>query len=276
MTAGSPSVTVRSPGVPSFGVVTPLLMARDVVGVAKRNLLRTVRTPQLLLFAVVQPVLLLLMLRYIFAGAVRMSVGSYVDFVVPAIFIEAMLVGAMTSAIGIAEDLKSGMIDRLRSLPMARSAVLAGRSLSDLVRSTAGLAIMIPIGLAVGFRFHSDTGRILLGLAVVIAFGYALCWLNAAIGVLTKDPETATNAGTLPTFLLLFASNAIVPASDLPGWLQAFARNQPLSVTVTAVRELFEGGAAAHSVWLSLAWSGGIAAVSFAVAFGLYKKAAVK
>jgi ABC transporter DrrB family efflux protein len=268
-------VITDAPAVRTATRPTPLLAARDVIGVARRNLLRTMRTPQLLMFAIIQPVLLLVLLRYIFAGAVRMPVANYVDFVVPAIFIEAVLVGAMTSAIGIAEDLKSGMIDRLRSLPMARSAVLAGRSLTDLVRSTIALAVMIGIGTAVGFRFHSDAGRIVLGVVVVLAFGYALCWMNASIGIMTKDPESATNAGTLPTFVFLFASNAIVPTVDLPSWLQAFARNQPLSVAATAVRLLFEGGAAGHFVWLSLAWSAGIAAVCFAVAYGLYERAAV-
>lgn len=256
--------------------LTPLLGARDVAGVAKRNLLRTMRTPQLLMFAIIQPVLLLVLLRYIFAGAVRMPVGNYVDFVVPAIFIEAVLVGAMTSAIGIAEDLKSGMIDRLRSLPMARSAVLAGRSLTDLVRSTVALAIMIAIGIAIGFHFHSNAGRILLGIVLILAFGYAFCWMNASIGIVTKDPESATDAGTLPTFLFLFASNAIVPTGDLPSWLQPFARNQPLSISATAVRLLFEGGPAGHFVWLSLVWSAGIAAVCFVVAYRLYERMAVK
>lgn len=252
---------------------TILLGARDVVGVAKRNLLRALRTPQVLLFAVVQPVMLLILLRYIFAGAVRMSTGNYVDFVVPAVFIEAVLVGAMTSAIGIAEDLKSGMLDRLRSLPMARSAVLGGRSLSDLVRSILAVGIMIAVGTAVGFRFHSDPARILAGVGLVLAFGYAFCWVNAAIGIMTKDPESATNAGTLPMFLLLFASNAIVPTYTLPGWLQPFARNQPLSVTATAVRRLFEGGAAGHQTWLSLAWSAGIALAFFGLATSLYRRA---
>jgi ABC-2 type transport system permease protein/oleandomycin transport system permease protein len=256
--------------------MTPLLALRDFNGVAKRNLLRTIRTPQLLLFTAIQPIMLLILFRYIFGGAIKVPGGHYVNFVVPAIFLEAVLVGAMTSAIGIAEDLKSGMIDRFRSLPMARSAVLAGRSLTDLIRSVIVLVIMVGLGLAVGFRFHSDAGRILLGMLLVLAFGYSFCWMNAAIGISTKDPESATSAGTGPTFLLLFASNAIVPTETLPGWLQGFARNQPLSVTVSAVRALFEGGPATHFVWLSLAWSAGITVVFFLTSYGLYKSAAAK
>jgi ABC-2 type transport system permease protein/oleandomycin transport system permease protein len=255
--------------------LTPFLALRDISGVAKRTLLRTTRTPQLVLYTI-QPIMLLLLFRYIFGGAIKVPGGDYTDFVVPAIFLVTVLVGAMTSAIGIAEDLKSGMVDRFRSLPMARSAVLAGRSLADLGRSVFSLAIMVGIGIAVGFRFHSDAGRILLGMLLILAFGYSFSWMNAAIGISSKDPESAQNGATGPTFLLLFASNAIVPASTLPGWLQSFARNQPLGVTTSAVRELFEGGAAAHDVWLSLAWSAGITVVFFAIALTLYQRAAAQ
>lgn len=249
----------------------PLLVLRDFAGVAKRNLLRATRTPELLLYAA-QPIMLLIIFRYILGGAIQVPGGDYVDFVVPAILLVAVLVGAMTSAIAMAEDVKSGIVDRLRSLPMARSAVLVGRSLADLIRNLAVLAIMIGAGVAVGFRFSSDPGRILVGILVIMAFGYSFCWINAAIGIAVKDPASATNASTGPTFLLLFASNALVPTSTLPGWLQPFARNQPLSVTVSAVRALFEGGAAAHYAWLSLGWSAGITVVFFLISYGLYQR----
>jgi ABC transporter DrrB family efflux protein len=255
--------------------VTPFLALRDFGGVAKRNLLRSVRTPQLVLYAI-QPIMMLLLFRYIFGGAIKVAGGDYTNFVVPAIFILALTVGAMTSAIGIAEDVKSGMIDRFRSLPMARSAVLTGRSLTDLIRSVISLAVMVGLGLAVGFRFHSDAGRITAGMLLILAFGYAFSWMNTAIGISAKDPESAQNAATGPAFLLLFASNAIVPTATLPGWLQPFARNQPLGVTASAVRELFEGGAAAHDAWISLAWSAGITVVFFLTSYALYQKAAAK
>jgi ABC transporter DrrB family efflux protein len=260
---------------PAAPRLSPVLALRDFVGVAKRNLKRSVRTPQLVLY-MIQPIMMLLLFRYIFGGAIRVPGGDYVDFVVPAIFLITVLVGAMTSAIGIAEDLKSGMIDRFRSLPMARSAVLAGRSLTDLARSVVSLAVMVGLGVAVGFRFHSTAGRIVVAMLLILAFGYAFSWMNAAIGISAKDPESAQNAATGPAFLLLFASNAIVPSTTLPGWLQAFARDQPLGVTTTAVRELLEGGPAASDAWVSLAWSAGITAVFFAIALTLYQRAAAQ
>lgn len=253
--------------------LTPALALRDMAGVAKRNLLRSVRNPGLVMYAV-EPIMLLVLFRYILGGAIHVPGGNYINFVVPAIFVLAVLVGAMTTAIGMAADLQGGLIDRFRSLPMARSAVLSGRSLTDLIRSVVVLAILVAVGTAMGFRFHSDAGRTVLGLALILAFGYAFGWMNAAIGIAVKDPETATNASTAPAFLLMFASNAIVPTSTLPGWLQPFARNQPLSVTVSAVRALFEGGGAAHDAWLSLTWSASIAVAFFLIASQLYQRSA--
>jgi ABC-2 type transport system permease protein/oleandomycin transport system permease protein len=249
------------------------LALRDTAGVAKRNMLRIVRTPLMLIVTAIQPALLLVLFRYVLGGAIEIPGGRYVDFVVPAIFVEAVLIGGMTTSIGLAQDLKSGIIDRFRSLPMARSAVLAGRTVADLSRSVFSLAVMVGLGLLVGFRFHSTVPKILAGMAVILAFGYAFSWMYAAIGLATKDPETAQIAGILPFFVLMFASNAIVPVETMPDWLQGFARNQPLSVTVSAVRALLEGGAAAHWVWQSLAWAAGIFAVFFAVSIWLYRNA---
>jgi ABC transporter DrrB family efflux protein len=251
--------------------MTPRLAIRDTVGIAKRNLLRIVRTPLMLVVTAIQPALLLVLFRYVLGGAIQIPGGSYVDYVVPAIFVEAVLIGGMTTSMGLAQDLKSGIIDRFRSLPMARSAVLAGRTLADLSRSIFSLAIMVGLGLLVGFRFHSTTPRILAGMSLVIAFGYAFSWMYAAIGLATKDPETAQIAGILPFFILMFASNAIVPVATMPGWLQPFARNQPLSITVAAVRAIPEGGPASHWVWQSLAWSAGILVVFVASALRHYR-----
>src|SRR6266702_4483875 len=157
--------------------MTPAIAARDTAGIAKRNLLRTLRTPQMLVIGAIQPAMLLLLFRYVLGGAVKIPGGSYVDYVVPAIFVEAVLIGGMTTSIGLAQDLQSGIIDRFRSLPMARSAVLAGRTLADLSRSVFSLGIMVGLGVLVGFRFHNGVGPILAGMAVIIAFGYAFSWM---------------------------------------------------------------------------------------------------
>jgi ABC transporter DrrB family efflux protein len=249
------------------------LAFRDTAGVARRNLLRIARTPLMLVVSAVQPALLLVLFRYVLGGAIQIPGRSYVDFVVPAVFLEAVLIGGMTTSIGLAQDMQSGIIDRLRSLPMARSAVLAGRTLADLSRSIFSLALMIGLGLLVGFRFHAGWAPITAGIALIIAFGYAFSWMYAAIGLATKDPETAQVAGILPFFVLMFASSAVVPIETMPGWLQGFARNQPFSITVAAVRALFEGGPAWHWVWQALVWCAGILACSFVVSVALYRRA---
>lgn len=259
----SPSVTAPR--------LTPRLAARDIGGVARRNLYRILRTQQGLWMIALQPAIMLLLFRFVVSGAIRIP-GGYTDFVVPAVFLEAMLMVGMSTSIGIAEDLKSGIIDRFRSLPMARSAVLAGRTLADLGRCVLSLAVMTGLGVAVGFRFHASVLPILGGLALIVLFGFAFSWVYATIGLATKDPESASSAAILPMFIFFFISNAIVPVATMPGWLQPFARNQPASATISAIRALFEGGPAAHYVWLSLGWSAGILMAFFAVALTLYRK----
>lgn len=261
------------PGRPS-GLRGPISLGlADTFGVAKRNLLRFSRTPGLVFAGVAQPALLLLLFRYVLAGAVKMRAGSYVDYVIPGVFVEAVLIGGMATSIGLAQDLKGGMIDRFRSLPMARPAVLAGRTLADVARSALSLGVMVALGIAVGFRFDNGPGAVLGGLGLVVAFGYAFSWVYAAIGLATKDPETAQVVGILPFFVLVFVSNAIVPVASMPAWLQAFARNQPLSMVVGAVRALLDGGPVAHLAWLALAWSAAMLAAFFALSLWLYRRA---
>jgi ABC transporter DrrB family efflux protein len=253
--------------------LTPADVVRDMTGIAKRNLLRTIRTPQMLVIGAVQPAIILFLFRYVLGGAIHIPGGSYVDYVVPAVFLEAVLVGGIATSIGLAQDLQSGIIDRFRSLPMARSAVLAGRTLADLSRSLFSLALMIGLGLLVGFRFHNGITSIAAGIGLIFLFGYAISWMYATIGLATKDPETAQTASILPFFILFIGSSAIVPVATMPGWLQPFARNQPFSITVNAVRALFEGQPAAHLVWQSLAWCACILIVFFVVALRLYRNA---
>jgi ABC transporter DrrB family efflux protein len=252
--------------------LTLRLAMRDTAGVAKRNMLRIVRTQQSLWMVALQPAIMLVLLRYVVGGAVRVPGGNYTDYVVPAVFLEAVLMSGMTTSIGVAEDLKSGITDRFRSLPMARSAVLAGRTLADLSRTVLSLAVMVGLGVAVGFRFHAPIPSILAGLAVLVVFGFAFSWVYATIGLATKDPAGASSAAILPLFIFFFVSNAIVPVATMPWWLRSFARDQPGSVTISAIRAFFEGGPAAHYAWGSLAWSAGILFAFFAVSHTLYRK----
>jgi ABC-2 type transport system permease protein/oleandomycin transport system permease protein len=253
--------------------MTLRLAARDVLGVTRRNLLRILRTPQLMFISLVQPTIILLLFRYVLGGAIRVPGGHYVDYVVPGIFLETVLIGGMTTALALAQDLQSGMIDRFRSLPMARPAFLAGRTLADGARSIVALLVIVGLGVLVGFRFHTGVGSCLAGIAVVIMFGYAFTWMYAAIGLLVKDPQTAQMAAILPMFVLFFASSALVPVATMPGWLQTFARDQPTSVTIEAVRALFEGGPVYHYLWQAIAWSALILASFLALSLRLYRNA---
>jgi ABC-2 type transport system permease protein/oleandomycin transport system permease protein len=174
--------------------------------------------------------------------------------------------------VGLAEDLKSGIIDRFRSLPMARSAVLAGRTVADLTRNLLVVAVMIGVGMLVGFRFHGSIIGDVVGIGLVLLFGYTFSWVFAAIGLAVKDPETAQVAGFIPLFPFVFASSAFVPITSMPGWLQAFANVQPVSVTITAVRHLLEGGPVFHYLWQSLAWTAGILLVGVPLAVSRYRR----
>ena len=204
--------------------ITLRLAVRDMKGITKRNLLRIIRTPQLLFMTLVQPTIILLLFRYVLGGAIHVPGVDYVNYVVPGIFLEAVLIGGMTTALALATDLQAGMIDRFRSLPMARSAFLAGRTVADLCRAVLALAFIICLGLLVGFRFHNSLGACLAGIALIIGFGYAFTWVYAAIGLAVKDPQTAQMTSILPMFILFFASSALVPVATMPGWLQPIRR----------------------------------------------------
>lgn len=253
--------------------ITMGIALRDTAGMAKRNLLRIFRTPQLVVFSSVQPVLFVLLFRYVFGGAIHAPGTDYVDYLLPGIFVQTALFGGASTSVGLAEDLKGGVIDRFRSLPMARSAVLAGRTIADLVRNIFVLTLMVAVGVLVGFRFHGGVVPDIGGLALVLGFGYAFSWVFATIGLSVKDPETAQVAGFLPIFPLTFASSAFVPVRSMPGWLQAFANVQPVSVTVNAVRALVTGGAVEHWLWQSLVWTLVILVVFVFLAVRSYRNA---
>lgn len=257
---------------------------KDTLVITRRNLLRNIRLPQLILFATVQPVMFLLLFNYVFGGAIGGSIpaaaaGKYINWLVPGLLIQVAAFGAGQTAIGLTEDLNKGVIDRFRSLPMARSAVLAGRTISDLIRNGFVIGLMLVVGFLIGFRWQTNALGMLGGLLVAMAFAYALSWVMATIGLAVKNPEATQTAIFLPVFPLVFASSVFVPTQTMPAWLRAFAENQPITVTVNALRGLMLGGDALQpgktvlgSVLLSLAWTAGILAVFAPLAVRQYRR----
>jgi len=265
---------------PRHSLVWPI---RDALAVAWRNLRALPRIPQYLVFSTIQPVIFVLMFRYVFGGAIKVP-GSipYVDYLIPGIFVQVVVFGSMGTAIGLATDMQSGLLERFRSLPMARSALLAGRTLADTVRNVFVVILMAVVGFGVGFRFHGGWLAFLAGCGVVLLFGYALSWVFASVGLAVGDPETAQAAGFPILAPLVFASSAFVPVINMPGWLQAFANNQPVSLTASAIRGLFLGPhlqnfisteSTTALVLKSVAWAAGIVLVFGPLAVRRYRKA---
>jgi ABC-2 type transport system permease protein/oleandomycin transport system permease protein len=215
-----------------------------------------------------------LIFRYVFGGAIPAPPGqSYVDFLMPGIFAQSVAFGAVGTGIGLAEDMGKGLIERFRSLPMAQSSVLVGRTTADLARNVFVVLLMAVVGFLVGFRGGTGPPAFVAGLAVLLLFGYAVSWVFVVVGLSAATVETAQAASFPVLFPLVFASSAFVPVATMPGWLQAFAANQPVSVTVDAVRALLLGGPTASSVLKSLAWSLAILALFVPLAARRYRRA---
>jgi ABC transporter DrrB family efflux protein len=246
---------------------------QDALTIAWRNLLNIRRNPQLLVFATIQPVIFVLMFRYVFGGAIRVPGGSYINFLMPGIFVQTVVFGSLTTGVGLAEDLQKGLIDRFRSLPMARSAVLVGRTLADLTRNVFVVILMCVVGVLVGWRPDGSPVQIAAGVGLVLAFSYSLSWLFAIVGLTVRDSETA-QAVSFPILApLVFASSAFVPVSSMPGWLQAFAEHQPVTFVVNAVRGLTLGHPTTHWVAGAILWIIAIVAVCAPFAVNRYRRA---
>jgi len=246
----------------------------DVLTMARRNLLALVRIPTALVFAFIQPIMFVLLFRYIFGSVIKIPGFDYVNFLIPGILVQTTIFGAVGTAIGLAEDLQRGLIERFRSLPMARLAVLTGRTVADLTRNVGVVAIITFVGMAVGFRPTGSFFSYIQACLLMLVFAYCLSWGFAFVGLAAPNSETA-QAMTFPLiFPLTFASSVFIQPSEMPGWLQPFAVNQPVSQCAEAVRGLMLGIPHGASTWITLAWSLGAIAILAPLATAQYRKVA--
>ena len=248
---------------------------------ARRTALQYLRTPQLLVLPTVLGALFLFIFRYIFGGAIATgSSVDYVDFLVPGFIVTTILWTGMNAPAGVAEDAASGVHDRLRSLPIPRTAVMAGRSFADTALSYVTLLTTTALGVAVGFRTHGDAGGIVLAFVLLLAAAYAFSWVFISLGLVAGNAQAAQGMSTLVVVPLTFVSSAYVPIHSMPGWMQSFASIQPVTAMINAVRSLMLGGTSAagvehdttHWVTLSLLWSAGILVVFGAIAVARFSR----
>ena len=230
----------------------------DTIVMTRRDILRYVRMPQLLIFNTVLYVVLLLLFNYVFGGAIQTGSIKYIQYLLPGFLVQTVVFGSTQTSVGIAEDLSKGMIDRYRSLPIARSAFFNGRIISDALRYTMILLLMVALGSAIGFRFENGVAPAIAAVMLTILFGLSLTWLAVFIGISSRNVETAQVAGFVWVFPLVFASSLFVPIETMPGWLQAFAKINPVTTVVDTVRALCLGGEVITPLWKMLAWTGGL------------------
>ena len=248
----------------------------DTMTIVRRNLLVWMRVPAYIVFTVVQPVMFVLLFRYVFGGAIPVQVkGGYVNFLMPGIIGQTAAFATFGTAIALAQELKKGVIDRLRSMPMARSAVLAGRLVADTVRMLITILIIVAVGYAVGFRFSNGVGPATAMVVLATVFGLAICVIAAYTGLAIGDEESVQAFGMIWLFPLTFVSSAFVPISSMPGWLQAFAKNQPVTNVIDAMRSLALGNGLPLETPLlkSIAWLAGIFIVFLPLAVRAYRRA---
>ena len=250
--------------------------ASDTFVIAKRSLRRIPRQPDLLVAYTVQPVMFVLLFVYVFGGAIDSGPFDYVDFLMPGIIVQSMVFGGFVTALGLSDDLKKGLIDRFRSLPMWGPAVVAGRILGDIGLNVLQLVIMLSVGFLAGFRFSTSFGEVLLGLFLVLFIGYAFSWVFAFLGLTAQSPESANAYGFTILFPVTFVSSAFVPVESMPSWLQPFAENNPFTKMVNAARALFVGTPAGNDVWIAFAWGIGITVVFAVLSIWRYRRAVAR
>lgn len=243
----------------------------DTIVMTKRNLIHYLRLPQLIVFSSIQPIMFTLLFAYVFGSAIQVPNGNYIDYLLPGIIAQTVLFGTTQTAVGLAEDLSKGMIDRFRTLPMSRAAVLAGRTLADSIRNIFVILLIIIVGYIIGFRFQDGLFHAIGAVAVAVAFGHAVSWISALVGMVTKDPETAQVAGFVWIFPFVFASSAFVPTAGMHERLRVFAENQPVTAAVNAIRTLTLGGDMSD-VWTALAWIVGLMIVFVPLSINQYRR----
>jgi ABC transporter DrrB family efflux protein len=245
----------------------------DTLIIAERNLMRLPRAPELLISFTIQPIMFVLLFRYVFGGAIRTPGYSYVDFLMPGIIVQNIAFGGFVTALGLNEDMHKGLIDRFRSLPMSRAAVLAGRTLSDVVTNSLSVLVLVVTGVIIGFSFQTSLLDALAGVALLLLFGYAFSWFFAFMGLAAKSSESVNSLGFIAVFPLTFISSAFVPVKSMPTVLRDFANVNPFTVTVDAMRHLWLGAPAHNSVWGAVVWAFVIMGVFAALAVRHYRSA---
>jgi ABC transporter DrrB family efflux protein len=250
----------------------------DAMVLARRSILQTIRIPSLIVFVAIQPIMFVLLFRYVFGGAIQVPGGQYVNFLMPGIFVQTVAFGTITTGIGLAEDMERGLIDRFRSLPMSSSAVLSGRTIADLARNLFTVLIMLVVGFAVGFRPQGSVPEFLFALLLLMGFSFAFSWIAAVVGISVGSVEAAQSGGFIWLFPLTFASSAFVPVSTMPVWLQGFASHNPVSVLSNSLRGLFHvdptmtAADTRLAVIQSVAWIIGILLVFVPLAVARYRR----
>jgi ABC-2 type transport system permease protein len=255
----------------------------DGVVVTKRNLIKIKRVPELIFFSTLSPIMFVLLFAYVFGSGIDVPGVSYREFLMAGIFAQTVIFGATITGAGLAEDMQKGIIDRFRSLPMSRSAVLVGRTTSDLMNNVLVIVVMAATGLVVGWRVHSSPLEVLAGVGLLLLFAYALSWGMAVIGLLIRSPELFNQASFFAIFPLTFIANTFVPTDNMPSVLKVMAEWNPVSALTQAVRELFGNTNPAfpppdvwplqHPVLASLLWSAIMVVVFVPLAVARYKKA---
>jgi ABC transporter DrrB family efflux protein len=246
----------------------------DTLIIAERNLIRLPRAPELFIGYTLQPIMFVLLFRYVFGGAIRTPGFTYVDYLLPGIIVQNTAFGGFATALGLNEDVRKGLIDRFRSLPMSRAAVLGGRTLADVATNSLSITILIVTGVIVGFAFHASFLHAAAGVGLLLLFGYAFSWFLAFLGLLVSSPESVNSLGFIAVFPLTFVSSAFVPVASLPDGLRQFAEVNPFTVVVDAMRHLWLGAPAHNYVWGAVVWSLAIIAVFAPGAVARYRRAA--